>query len=124
MVRKDKELAAYLSLINVSTSCIDVGIVDEKFSTGDISLRSNCRTRISILYNVDFFTVLTNKTKAEYLRKMRKKFYNSERQNKNVVFFFLTELTAPTLKLSQAGSIALFTVANWYLHKETKSFFF
>jgi hypothetical protein len=76
---------------------------------------------------VDRFTVLADKTKAKYLEnKKEKKNQNEERQKKNSLNFkefWETELTSPTLKLSQAGStIALFTVANWYLHKGSESF--
>lgn len=71
--KKKKKIFYYLSHINVGTICIDVRIIDEKFSYGDFCFESDCRTRVSILYNVDCFTVVTNEAKAEYLDDREKK---------------------------------------------------
>lgn len=86
MVRKKKELF-YLSHINVITICVHIGIIGEKFSSGDISLGSDCRTRVSRLYNVDCFTVLTYKTKANYLDDEKKRIKNSDEERQRKIFF-------------------------------------
>ena len=60
--KKEKKNSFYLFRINIITIYVDIGIIGEKFSTGDIGFGSNLRTRFSKLYNIDFFTVLTDKT--------------------------------------------------------------
>jgi hypothetical protein len=70
---KGQKINSYLSLVYVSTICVDVGIIGKKICHRDLSFGSNCGARVSRLDNMDYGTVLTDKTKTKYLDERRKK---------------------------------------------------